>query len=94
MNNESVKLFEDLMSPQKEIRNQAELKLQQVKSYNLEDALKIFIGGMQSDSPVVSQLATLMLKKTYFDDSEVLKTISPQQCEIFKQVLKEFVNLV
>jgi ribosomal protein S13 len=91
MNTEHVKLFEDLMSGNKEAMTRAEAKILELKAAGLNAGGPVFIAGMQSEKGVVAQLATLMLKKTYLDDPEVVKNLTNEQILSLKETLKQFV---
>jgi hypothetical protein len=92
MSQEYVKLFEDLMSGDKDTRTRAESKFQEIKQINLADGLQIFVEGMKCEKPQVAQLAALMLKKTYLDDSEMMKNLKDDQIFLMKQTVKQFLN--
>jgi hypothetical protein len=92
MSFENIKLFEDLMNPDREIRMNAEGKLGSLKQHSLEVGLSVFKDGMNAEKAVVSQLATLLLKKTYLDDPEVLKVLTPDQLSLMKALLIENLN--
>lgn len=91
MNSEHIKIFEDLMSGNKDAMTKAEAKIQELKVAGLNIGGPVFISGMQSEKAVVAQLATLMLKKTYLDDSEVVKNLTSDQILSLKETLKAFV---
>ena len=75
MQSKSVVFFENLMSPQKEVREQAEKDLEQLKKLPLNQSLPVFSEGMSSTVENIFQLSTLMLKKSFLDDVEKLKSI-------------------
>ena len=64
--NKSIQFFNNLMSPTKEIRNQAEQDLEILKSKPFEETFPIFQEGITSQNQKISQLATLILKKSFF----------------------------
>ena len=76
MTSNAVKLFENVMSPQKEVREQAEKDLNQLKTLPVSQSLPVFAEGMSSATENVFQLSTLLFKKTYCDDVEKLKSLS------------------
>ena len=76
MTSNAVKLFENVMSPQKEVREQAEKDLDQLKTLPVSQSLPVFAEGMSSATENVFQLSTLLFKKTYCDDKEKLKSLS------------------
>jgi hypothetical protein len=92
MSNTSIKLFEDIMAADKDTRVSAEAKLNELKSVPLSVGLPVFRDGMSCDKPVVSQLATLLLKKTYLDEPEILKVLTPDQLGEIKSLLLENLN--
>jgi hypothetical protein len=92
MSIENIKLFEDLMNPDRETRTTAEGRLTELKQHTLDIGLSVFKDGMNSDKAMVSQLATLLLKKTYLDDPEILKQLTPEQLGHMKALLLENLN--
>ena len=75
----SVKLFENLMSPQKEIREQAEKDLNQLKTLPVSQSCPVFAEAMSSQIENIFQLSTLMFKKVFCDDKEKLEQLSPDE---------------
>ena len=67
---QSEKLFENLMSPQKEIREQAEKDLNQLKTLPISQSYQVFAEAMSSKTENIFQLSTLMFKKTFCDDKD------------------------
>ena len=76
MQSNAVKLFENLMSPQKDVREGAEKDLNQLKTLPVPQSLPIFAEAMSSSTENIFQLSTLMFKKTFCDDKEKLKNFS------------------
>ena len=62
MSSPSIALFENLMSPKKEIRETAEKDLDHLKTLPVAEALKVFNEAMSSPNESIFQLSTLMLK--------------------------------
>ena len=71
--NKSIQFFNNLMSPTKEIRNQAEQDLEILKFKPFEESFPIFQEGITSQNQRISQLATLILKKVFLDNKEKKK---------------------
>ena len=79
MTSNAVKLFENVMSPQKEVREQAEKDLDQLKTLPVSQSLPVFAEGMSSATENVFQLSTLLFKKTYCDDKEKYRSNYPKR---------------
>ena len=75
MQSDSIKLFQDIMSPQKEIRESAEKTLQQLKELPLPKSIPVFNEGMSSNEESIFQLSTLLFKKTFCDDKDKFNSI-------------------
>ena len=65
MQSNSIQLFENLMSPQKEIRENAEKTLNEIKTLPIAKSLPVFEEGMSSSVENIFQLSTLLFKKTF-----------------------------
>ena len=76
MQSDSIKLFENLMSPQKDIRENAEQTFNKIKILPISQSLPVFNEGMSSNVENIFQLSTLLFKKTFCDDEEKLKSLS------------------
>lgn len=92
MNNANISLFEDLTNADKTTRERAENSLKELKITDLNTALLVFEAGMNCEKAHISQLATLLLKKTYFDDNEFLSKLNPDNIIFFKSFLAKFLN--
>ena len=86
--NKSIQFFNNLMSPTKEIRNQAEQDLEILKSKPFEESFKIFQEGISSENQRISQLASLLLKKVFLDNSEKKSKLNENQIEIMKSFIR------
>ena len=93
MQSNSVKLFENLMSPQKEIREQAEKDLNQLKTLPVSQSCQVFAEGMSSTTENIFQLSTLMFKKVYCDDIEKLKALSEEEKNTLLNLVKSKIDL-
>ena len=58
MQSNSIQLFENLMSPQKDIRENAEKSLEQLKQLPIAQSLPVFAEGMSSNVENIFQLST------------------------------------
>ena len=79
MQSDSIKLFQDIMSPQKEIRESAEKTLQQLKELPLPKSIPVFNEGMSSNEESIFQLSTLLFKKTFCDDKDKFNSITVEE---------------
>lgn len=82
-----IQFFENLMSPNKETRTQAEKDLDQIKQQPFEATYPIFQAGITSSNQTLSQLATLMFKKVYLDTSELRSKLTPEQINQMKSFI-------
>ena len=92
MQSNSVKLFENLMSPQKEIREQAEKDLNHLKTLPISQSCPVFAEAMSSQTENIFQLSTLMFKKTFCDDKEKLDKLSPEEKNSLLELVKSKID--
>ena len=92
MSSPSIALFENLMSPKKEIRETAEKDLDHLKTLPVAEALKVFNEAMSSPNESIFQLATLMLKKIFLDNKEKKDTLTPNDLNDLVALLKSKLN--
>ena len=92
MQSNSVKLFENLMSPQKEIREQAEKDLNHLKTLPVSQSCPVFAEAMSSQTENIFQLSTLMFKKTFCDDKEKLDKLSPEEKNSLLELVKSKID--
>lgn len=85
---ENIKLFQDIMSHEKNLRETAEVKFEELKKIDFQTSIQIFIDGMNFSKPEVRQLATLLLKKTYLDDKNILKYLTAENLNFLTEILK------
>ena len=85
-------LFQNLMSPSKELRDTAEKTIESFKVLPIHETLPTFHLGMSSSNIQESQLATLMFKKVYLDNKTIKSTLTLQEITQLKQTLKEFIT--
>ena len=78
MQSNAIQLFENLMSPQKDIRENAEKTLNELKNLPLNQSLPVFSEGMSSGAENIFQLSTLLFKKHFCDDENILKSLSDE----------------
>ena len=93
MQSNSVKLFENLMSPQKEVREQAEKDLNHLKTLPISQSCPVFAEAMSSQTENIFQLSTLMFKKTFCDDKEKLDKLSPEEKNSLLELVKSKIDL-
>ena len=86
--NKSIQFFNNLMSPTKEIRTQAEKDLEILKSKTFEESFPIFQEGITSQNQRISQLATLILKKVFLDDKDKKAKLTETQIESMKSFIR------
>ena len=92
MQSSSIQFFENLMSPNKEIREAAEKDLEKIKTLPVSESLKIFDEGMCSQNENIFQLSTLMLKKVYLDNKEKKDSLSNEEKNKLLQLLKSKID--
>ena len=88
----SVKLFENLMSPQKEIREQAEKDVNQLKTLPISQSCPVFAEAMSSQTENIFQLSTLMFKKIFCDDKDKLEQLSPDEKNSLLELVKSKID--
>ena len=71
-----LKFFENLLSPNKEIRDNAEKDLKNLKTQPINNIIEVFSNGMSSPNENIFQLSTLLLKKTFFEDENMIKLLT------------------
>ena len=86
--NKSIQFFNNLMSPTKEIRTQAEKDLEILKTKSFEESFPIFQDGITSQNQRISQLATLLLKKVFLDDKDKKEKLTQVQIESMKSFIR------
>ncbi len=79
MQSNSIQLFENLMSTQKDIRENAEKSFDQLKNMPVSQSLPVFAEGMSSGVDNIFQLSTLLFKKTYCENADKLKSFTPEE---------------
>ena len=92
MQSNSIQLFENLMSPQKDIRENAEKSLEQLKQLPIAQSLPVFAEGMSSNVENIFQLSTLLFKKTFCDDSKKLEALSPEDKSTLINLIKSKID--
>ena len=63
MQSSSIQFFENLMSPNKEIREAAEKDLEKIKTLPVSESLKIFDEGMSSQNENIFSIINDNIKK-------------------------------
>lgn len=92
MSNASIAFFENLMSPKKEVRENAEKELEKLKSAPIKESIEIFSTAMSSSNESIFQLSTLMLKKIYLDNKETKMKLTPEEIGALITLLKSKIN--
>ena len=87
-----IQFFQNLKSPNKEIRQQAEKDLEQIKQLKIEQSFPIFQAGISSEEPKISQLASLMMKKVYFENKDIRSNLTNEQILNIKNFLKSQIS--
>ena len=93
MQSNSIQLFENIMSPKKEIREQAEKDLNNLKNLPVSQSCQVYAEGMSSSNENIFQLSTLLFKKMYCDDKDKLKSMSPEDKNILLELVKSKIDL-
>ena len=83
-NSKAIQFFKNLMSPIKELRTQAEKDFEILKTRPFSESFPIFEEGIKYSDPLICQLATLMLKKAYFDNNEIKDKLKSNEIEHVK----------
>ena len=87
-----IQFFENLKSPNKEIRQQAEKDLEQIKKLKIEQSFPIFQAGISSEEQNISQLSSLMMKKVYFENKDIRSNLTNEQILNIKNFLKSQIS--
>ena len=87
-----IQFFQNLKSPNKEIRQQAEKDLEQIKQLKIEQSFPIFQAGISSEDQSISQLSCLMMKKVYFDNKDIKVNLTNEQILNIKNFLKSQIS--
>ena len=93
MQSNSIQLFENLMSPQKEIRENAEKTLNQLKTLPIAKSVPVFEEGMSSSVENIFQLSTLLFKKTFCEDDKKLQCFSNEEKISLINLVKSKIDL-
>ena len=80
------------MSPEKEIRQQAENQMKELQSFSVSKACEVFAEGMSSPTENVFQLSTLMFKKTFCDNKDKLEKLTPEEKNSLLELLKSKID--
>ena len=92
MQSNALQLFENIMSPKKEIREQAEKDLNNLKNLPVSQSCQVYAEGMSSPTENIFQLSTLLFKKMYCDDKEKLKKMSPEDKNLLLELVKSKID--
>ena len=92
MQSNALQLFENIMSPKKEIREQAEKDLNNLKNLPVSQSCQVYAEGMSSPTENIFQLSTLLFKKMYCDDKEKLKNMSPEDKNLLLELVKSKID--
>ena len=80
------------MSPQKEVREQAEKDLKQLQSLPVSQSCPVFAEAMSSPTENIFQLSTLMFKKTFCDDKDKLEKLKPEERNSLLELVKSKID--
>lgn len=75
MNSNPVDIFKGILSNDNTTRQNSELIISEKKNVPFNEALSFFLEGIKDSDSKVSQLATLMFKKTFLDDKRFISYI-------------------
>mgnify|MGYP004445146239 FL=1 len=92
MQSNSVKFFENLMSEKKEVREQAEKELEQLKQMPVSQSISVFTEGMSSQTENIFQLSTLIFKKVFCDNQDTLSKLSLADKESLISLVKSKID--
>ena len=92
MQSNSIQLFENLMSPQEDIRKSAEKSFDQLKELPIAQSVPVFSEGMSSNAENIFQLSTLLLKKTFCDNEQKLKSLSLEEKNSLISLIKSKID--
>ena len=83
----AIQFFKNLMSPNKNLRTNAEKELETLKTKSFNDTFPIFQEGIQYPEQVLCQFATLMLKKVYLDNNDVRQKLSKEELDEIRKFI-------
>ncbi|MCQ2815925.1 MAG: hypothetical protein MJ252_01545 [archaeon] len=89
----AIQFFENLMSPNKDIRVKAEQDLEKMKTMPVPETINIFKEGMQSPNENIAQLSILLLQKTYLEIPEIKGKLSQDDFKLMGDAVKAQINL-
>ena len=92
MQSNSIQLFENLMSTQKNIRENAEKSFEDLKKLPVSQSLPVFAEGMSSGVENIFQLSTLLFKKTFCENEEKLKSLSIEEKSSLISLIKSKID--
>ena len=92
MQSNSIQLFENLMSTQKDIRENAEKSFEQLKNMPVSQSLPVFAEGMSSGVDNIFQLSTLLFKKTYCENADKLKSFTAEEKSSLINLIKSKID--
>ena len=88
MDSKAIQFFKNLMSPNKNLRNNAEKEFDLLKTKQFNETFPIFQEGIQYPEKLICQFATLMLKKAYLDDKEIRDKLSKEDIENIRNFIE------
>ena len=88
----SIQFFENCMSPNKEVRTNAEKDLEKMKSMPVSNTINIFKEGMQSANESIAQLSSLLLQKTYLDPAQEQVKPTLEDYKLIADAIKPQIN--
>ena len=89
VDNINIQFFKNLMSPNKQLRNNSEKDLDLLKMKPFKETFPIFQEGIKYQDQLICQFATLMLKKVYLDDSGVREKLLNDEINDIRKFIEE-----
>ena len=90
----AIRFFKNLMSPNKNLRNNAENDLGQLKTKPFKDTFPIFQEGIKYPDQLICQFATLILKKVYLDSNEAREKLIKEEIEEIRKFIEEQITFI
>ena len=79
MTSKPIQLFENLMSPNNDVRKSAENSLNELKKRPPKEILPVFAEGMSSSNETTFQFCMVIFKKTFLEEKGKLDTFSEEE---------------
>lgn len=75
MNSNALTTFQNVLSNDNSLRQEAEREIEATKTLNFQEALSFFLIGINSEDTKIAQLAVLLFKKSFLDDKKYLESV-------------------